>query len=75
VGADVNLTGQEPAHTCHISPVHCAVHLIAGRLALEDLGAANGTFLNRVRIKPGERPALKADDMIRLGGVTLKVRG
>jgi pSer/pThr/pTyr-binding forkhead associated (FHA) protein len=73
-GADIDLEEQEPPERCYISREHCAVHLHGGSLLLEDLGSGNGTYLNRARIKPGERHPLKAEDAIQFGGVVLKVR-
>jgi tRNA A-37 threonylcarbamoyl transferase component Bud32 len=73
-GADIDLEDQEPPERCYISREHCAVHLSRGKLTLEDLGSANGTYLNRARVAVGERQPLKADDLIQIGPVVLKVR-
>ncbi len=42
-----------------------------GRLAIEDLGSANGTFVNDVRVR--ERQALNAGDVVRVGATTLQL--
>jgi pSer/pThr/pTyr-binding forkhead associated (FHA) protein len=42
-----------------------------GRLTVEDLGSANGTFVNGERL--GGRRALSAGDSVRVGGTTLEV--
>src|SRR5262249_52269239 len=75
VGTGIDLEDQEPPDLCHISREHCAVHLDKGQLSIEDLGSANGTFVNRNRIKQGDYHPLKADDLIQVGSVVLKVRG
>ena len=43
-----------------------------GSLAIEDLGSANGTFVNGRRI--GGRMSLSAGDAVRIGATTLEVR-
>jgi len=42
-----------------------------GRLTIEDLGSANGTFVNGERVR--ERQALKVGDSIRVGRTTLQL--
>jgi pSer/pThr/pTyr-binding forkhead associated (FHA) protein len=39
---------------------------------VEDLGSANGTFVNGVRVAPQRRVALKKGDVIRCGQIELK---
>jgi pSer/pThr/pTyr-binding forkhead associated (FHA) protein len=42
-------------------------------MVIEDLSSANGTYVNRSRVPPGERRALKEGDVIQVGAVQLKV--
>jgi pSer/pThr/pTyr-binding forkhead associated (FHA) protein len=63
-GADVDLEEQEHPERCFISREHCAVTLAKGGLSVEDLGSANGTYVNRQRLEPGEQRPLKAGDVI-----------
>src|SRR6516165_6364732 len=55
-----------------ISRRHAAVRRAAdGTLTIEDLGSANGTFVNGERI--GAPRELAVGDVIRLGGTAMKV--
>jgi hypothetical protein len=55
-----------------ISRHHCRLVLEDGGLFVEDLGSANGTFVNRIRVKG--RMAVEATDAIHIGSYTLKPR-
>jgi len=44
-----------------------------GQLAIEDLNSANGTYVNRGRIFPGQKQSLKVNDIVQIGNVQLKV--
>ena len=48
-----------------VSKVHARVERTRDQLLLEDLGSANGTFVNDVRVQSA---FLKAGDVVRLGG-------
>jgi pSer/pThr/pTyr-binding forkhead associated (FHA) protein len=48
-----------------VSKVHARVERTRDQLLLEDLGSANGSFVNDVRVQSA---FLKAGDMVRLGG-------
>jgi pSer/pThr/pTyr-binding forkhead associated (FHA) protein len=41
---------------------------------LEDLKSANGTYVNRTRVYPGEKRSLTPDDVIQVGSVQLKIK-
>src|SRR5579883_973238 len=64
-GTDCLVRAEDPL----LSRRHCRVVGLAGRFHLEDLGSANGTFVNDERVK---RHALAHGDVIRCG--SLKVR-
>ena len=63
VEADLSLTDQTVSHR------HALVELIDGRIWIQDLGSANGVFVNRVRIR--EKTLLQSGDLIRLGQLEL----
>jgi pSer/pThr/pTyr-binding forkhead associated (FHA) protein len=54
-----------------VSRRHCELHLDMGKLIIRDLGSSNGTFVNGKRVL-GQQ-ALKAGDVLTVGGVTLKI--
>ena len=61
-----------------ISNVHAAFTLAPnGVLWLADLGSRNGTFVNSVRLGPGDKSIVKSGDRLRFGDVeaTLEMRG
>ncbi|MGH2662973.1 MAG: FHA domain-containing protein [Actinomycetota bacterium] len=59
------------SHDEEISRRHAALRSTAGRLEVEDLGSANGTFVNDRRIE-GRIP-LSSGDVVRLGRTSLEV--
>jgi pSer/pThr/pTyr-binding forkhead associated (FHA) protein len=66
------------AEECDVRPLseevsrrHCAVHVGPAEVWVEDLGSRNGTFVNGTKIT--ERTQVKDGDMIRVGGLQLKV--
>jgi pSer/pThr/pTyr-binding forkhead associated (FHA) protein len=54
-----------------VSRRHCELHLDMDKLIVRDLGSSNGTFVNGKRVL-GQQ-ALKAGDVLTVGGVTLKI--
>jgi pSer/pThr/pTyr-binding forkhead associated (FHA) protein len=42
-------------------------------LTLEDLNSANGTYVNRTRVYPGQPKVLAPNDIIQIGNVQMKV--
>ena len=55
-----------------VSRRHCEIYDYEGRLAVQDLGSSNGTFVNNERID--EPLYLENDDLITIGPVTLRVQ-
>ncbi len=55
-----------------VSRTHCRIQYDGTELLIEDLGSANGTYVNRVRVV-GIVPVL-ATDAIHIGAYTLKLR-
>jgi len=70
---DVDLSIQEPPDRVWCSLQHALITCGEGGLDIEDLNTANGTYVNRTRVPPGERRALRAGDIIQIGQVQLKV--
>ena len=70
---DVNLEGQEAADRVWSSRQHAVITLGDGTLTIEDLNSLNGTFVNRVRVYPGQKRSLAVNDVVQVGTVQLKV--
>lgn len=73
LSVDVDLDPQEAKDRIWSSRQHAVVTWADGKLFIEDLKSANGTFVNRARIKPGEKVPLKENDVLQVGNVQLKV--
>jgi hypothetical protein len=50
-----------------VSRVHADIHLEEGKCFVEDVGSANGTYLNDAQLPPGTRHPLRHGDRICLG--------
>jgi hypothetical protein len=70
---DIDLEDQEPPDRVWCSRQHACIKFEADVLTLEDLNSANGTYLNRGRVYPGQPQPLKPGDVIQIGNVQLKV--
>jgi hypothetical protein len=70
---DIDLDGQEPVERIWTSRQHAVLTWDRGAMVLEDLNSLNGTFVNRVRIHPGQRQVLKPGDVVQIGTVQLRV--
>ncbi len=71
---DIDLEDQESPDRVWSSRQHALIHYENGTLVIEDLSSSNGTFVNRTRVHPGQRRTLKADDIVQIGTVQLKVK-
>lgn len=71
---DIDLEDQEPPDRIWCSRQHALITLENSELTLEDLNSANGTYLNRTRIYPGQKKPLNANDVIQIGNVQMKVK-
>jgi hypothetical protein len=68
---DIDLSKFDPAS--RISRRHARVTSRGGQFYIEDLGSANGTFVNgRTRLKPQEPYPLVNGDVLKIGETTLK---
>lgn len=56
-----------------ISRLHCKIHQRGSAYWVEDIGSANGTFLNGQRLTPYLPHALEDGDELQLGRVKLRV--
>ncbi len=70
---DIDLEDQEPPDRVWCSRQHACIKFENEMLSLEDLNSANGTYLNRGRVYPGQPQPLKPNDVIQIGNVQLKV--
>lgn len=73
---DIDLDDQEPPDRVWCSRQHAVLHFDeqAGVLTIEDLNSSNGTYVNRAKVYPGQKIALKANDVIQIGTVHLKLK-
>jgi hypothetical protein len=71
---DIDLEEQEPPDRIWSSRQHAVITYQDGQLIIEDLNSSNGTFVNRSRIYPGQKRPLKANDIIQIGTVQMKLR-
>jgi FHA domain-containing protein len=71
---DIDLDDQEPPDRVWSSRQHCLITFEACVLNVEDLNSANGTFVNRTRVYPGQKRPLAVGDVIQVGTVQLKLK-
>lgn len=60
-------------HLLGVSRRHAAIRFSDDDCTVEDLGSANGTWVNENTLPPGERRSLNAGDQIRLGNLIMFV--
>jgi FHA domain len=70
---EIDLEFQEPPDRIWSSRQHAVIIWENGSLVIEDLNSSNGTYVNRSRVPPGKKQELKANDIIQIGEVQLKV--
>jgi pSer/pThr/pTyr-binding forkhead associated (FHA) protein len=61
-----------PLPLVFVSRTHCRFSLVGEEVVVEDLGSANGTYVNGVRL--GEATALRHGDEVRLGPLGFRVQ-
>jgi len=73
---DIDLEEQEPPERIHSSRQHAVIHFdeAGSTLTIEDLNSANGTYVNRARIYPGQKKQLFINDVVQIGNVHLKLQ-
>jgi hypothetical protein len=70
---DIDVEDQEPPEQIWSSRQHAMILFKDGQLVIEDLNSTNGTFVNRLRVHPGQKRPLQINDVIQIGTVHLKV--
>jgi hypothetical protein len=70
---DIDLDDQEAPDRVWSSRQHALITFEEGKLVIEDLNSANGTFVNRTRIYPGQKRDLAVGDVIHVGTVQMKL--
>jgi hypothetical protein len=70
---DIDLEEQEDPNRIWCSRQHALITFENDELTLEDLNSANGTYVNRTRVYPGQKKPLNINDVIQIGTVQLKV--
>jgi hypothetical protein len=65
VPPDINVSVFPSAEV--VSRVHAAIHIEGGHFFVEDVGSANGTYLNNTPLTPSTRYRLRVGDRITLG--------
>jgi len=73
---DIDLTFQEPEDRVWTSRQHALMVYddSAGMLTIEDLSSANGTFVNRERVYPGQPKQLSVGSTVQIGTVHMRVK-
>src|SRR5215471_1859222 len=71
---DIDLDDQEPQERSWISRQHALITFANDELTVEDLNSANGTYVNRGRVAPGQKRGLAPDDVLQVGTIHLKVK-
>jgi hypothetical protein len=71
---DVDLEDQEAPDRIWSSRQHARITFQDGALTIEDLTSTNGTFVNRLRVHPGQKQALKSNDVVQIGTVQMRVK-
>lgn len=70
---DIDLVDQESPDRVWASRQHAVIIYENGVLSIEDLNSLNGTFVNRVRVPPGQLRVLQINDVVQIGTVHMKV--
>jgi pSer/pThr/pTyr-binding forkhead associated (FHA) protein len=70
---DIDLEEQEPPDRIWCSRQHAVITFEGGMVSLEDLNSANGTYVNRVRVYPGQAKPLAVNDIVQIGNVQMKL--
>jgi FHA domain len=71
---DIDLEDQEPPERVWCSRQHALITFEEGMLTIEDLNSANGTYVNRARVYPGQKRQLSVNDVVQIGNVQMKVK-
>jgi pSer/pThr/pTyr-binding forkhead associated (FHA) protein len=61
------------AQAAGVSRMHAQLHIDEGKLFIEDLGSANGTYVNGTKLESGERRALLDGNEIMLARMKVQI--
>ncbi len=70
---DIDLVSQESIEQIWCSRQHAVVVFDRGMVRVEDLNSLNGTWVNGIRVPPGQPQELKAGDVLQVGTVQMKL--
>ncbi len=70
---DIDLEDQENEGSIWSSRQHASIQLENNKLIIEDLNSKNGTFVNRIKLRPGQKCELLPNDIIHIGSIQFKV--
>ncbi len=73
LAVDLDVSEQEGPDKVRASPQHAVITCADGALTIEDLGSADGTFINRTKINPKTKVPLNVKDTIHIGAVVFRV--
>jgi len=71
---DIDLDDQEKPESIWSSRQHACIYFENGLVCVEDLKSANGTYVNRVKVNPGDKMPVKVGDIVQIGAVHLKLQ-
>jgi FHA domain len=72
---DIDLMSQESVEQIWCSRQHAVIVFEQDVVTVEDCNSLNGTWVNGVRLHPGQRRQLKPGDIIQVGTVQMKLLG
>lgn len=72
IDPDVDLTQYE-GKAKGVSRRHARMIARDNRITVEDLGSANGTYINGLRLQPGQSARIRSGDMIHFGGLEAQI--
>jgi pSer/pThr/pTyr-binding forkhead associated (FHA) protein len=70
---EVDLQKQEPDNRVWVSSQHAGITCDGNGIYIQDLASANGTYVNRRRIPPGQSHHLNTGDVIQIGEVQMRL--
>ena len=70
---DIDLVSQESNEQIWCSRQHAAVIFEKESVLIEDLNSLNGTWVNGVRVHPGQSKPLRPGDVVQVGTVQMKL--
>jgi pSer/pThr/pTyr-binding forkhead associated (FHA) protein len=70
---DIDLDDQEIPESIWSSRQHARITFESGVVSVEDLNSSNGTYVNRIKLAPNTKLALKPGDSIQIGAIHLNL--